>query len=57
MSVAVVVTWKSRIPFLTKFKNMKLKIDAFSICMIIFKVLYQRIYNNFFVDLSVDRLL
>ena len=31
--------------FLTKFKIMKLKIDAFSIFKILFKVLFQEIYQ------------
>ena len=44
MSVAV-VTWKCKIPFITKFEIMKLKMDAFSIFMIFFKVLYQGIYE------------
>ena len=44
MSVAV-VTWKSKIPLLNKFKIMKLKIDAFIAFHDFFKVLYQRIYE------------
>ena len=44
-SVAV-VTWKSKIPFLTKFKIMKLKIDAFRILMIFSQALYQGIYES-----------
>ena len=47
MPVAVII-WKSKTPFLTKLKIMKVKINAFSLFMI-FKVLYhQRIKINAF---------
>ena len=54
MSVAVVI-WKSKIPSLTNFKIMKLKIDVFSIFIMFFKVLYQKnLWINSFVGQFVD---
>ena len=44
MSVAV-LTRKFKMPFLSKFKIMKLKIDAFSIFVMFIKVPYQRIHE------------
>ena len=45
MSVAV-VTWNSKITFLTDFKIIKLIMDALNVFMIFFKVLYQRINES-----------
>ena len=45
MSVAV-VTWNSKITFLTDFKIIKLIMDTLSVFMIFFKVLYQRINES-----------
>ena len=45
MSVAV-VTWNSKTTFLTDFKIIKLIMDALSVFMIFFKVLYQRINES-----------
>ena len=56
MSVAV-VTWKSKISFLTKFEIMKLKIDAFSIFTIFLSAPPKDLRINSFAEQSVDKLL